>query len=391
MSTIAKTAALFLLILTCAQIEITDAQTRRRIVSRVHPPCCKQTEAKHYRGGPARSGVYDTTGPRSLAGTKWQTQASSSFNAPVYANGALYLNDGTGREMAVDAETGATRWRTSFLSAIISSPTIMNDVVYIGIDGHAVLALSASDGHQVARFDVDSEVFASPLIEDDTLYVATESGALYAFDITTHEQKWRFVGAGPAHGHPAAWHGVVYYGSGGALIAVDNAGHEKWRFAGPSAFFSPSLAVADGAVFGSSANNIYALDAETGATKWTYSASSPATGFSAPSAWNGLVIFGTIAPNALIAFNESAGTLVWQTPLPDFTEPILADGALYGGTGDYSQAANPNAQQKVYAFDALSGQQLWSANVTGQVKTGAAVGDGKLFIHTQARNLYAFD
>ena len=384
-----KLTRLGTLILIAAVGVTSAAQVRRRIVRRESPPAAE--DVAHYRGGPARTGIYATNGPQPGATPLWRVQtADASFSAPVYASGALYVTDGTGRELSIDAQTGSTRWRTQFLSSIVSAATITRDAVYVGVDTHAVLALSISDGRLLGRYDVDSEVFASPLIDGDTLYVATESGALYAFELPSRRQKWRYSGVGPAHGHPAASRGTVYYASGGALIAVDSNGSERWKVTSSVPFFSPSLGVSNGVVYGSGDNVVYAFDAQTGAERWRYTAPSAATGFSAPVIWNGLIIFGTIAPASLIALNGSSGTIAWQIPLPAFIEPIMAGAILYGGSADFGPSADPNAQQKVYSFDPLSGQPLWSADVTGQVATGAAVGDGKLFLQTQARNLYAF-
>jgi outer membrane protein assembly factor BamB len=381
----------FVLIIALAAL-VSDAQLRRRAIRR-EPPTAAPVETRHYRGGPARTGVYGDFGPRNLIGQEWRVQTpGASYSPPVYANGALYLTDGTGREIALDAQTGVTRWRSAFLSSIVSAPTIAGDAVYVGLDTRTVVALRTTDGSMVARFDVDSQVFASPLVDRDTLYIATESGAMYAFELSTKVQKWRFSGPGPAHGHPAAWNGNVYYASGGILIALDSNGGELWRFTGLTPFFSPSIAVSDGMVYGTSGGVAYAFDAITGSQRWSYSgaSASPNAFFSAPVAWSGMVIFGTAGPLSLLALNGDIGTVVWQTPLSAFIEPVFTGGVLYGGTSDLNQSASPNAAQKVYAFDVLNGQEIWSANVTGQVATGAAVGGGRVYVHTQARNVYAF-
>src|SRR6476660_6947646 len=131
MSTIARIASLFLLFLMCARVSV-SGETKRRAVRR-NPPTAG-IAAAHYRGGPARTGVYDTAGPRTFSAQKWRTQAaSSSYSAPVYADGTLYFNDGTGREVALNAETGAMRWRTPVLSSIISAPTVTTGAIYIGV------------------------------------------------------------------------------------------------------------------------------------------------------------------------------------------------------------------------------------------------------------------
>jgi outer membrane protein assembly factor BamB len=381
----------FVSIVSIAAALVVPAETRRRIVRRDAPPA-PVVEAKHYRGTAARTGVYGDSAPRNLAGQQWRVQTGgASFSSPVYANGVLYLADGTGREVALDAETGVTRWRSEFLSNILSTPVITNDAVYVGLDSHAVVALRLTDGSQLARFEVDSEAFASPLIDRNTLYIATESGAMYAFDLATRVQKWRFAGPGPAHGYPAAWNGFVFYAAGGTLLSLDASGVERWRFTGSAAFFSPSVAVAEGVVYGSSSNVVYAIDATTGSTRWTYAAPATANAFfSAPVVWSGIVVYGTSSPLGLLALNADIGTVVWQKSLPGLMEPVFTAGALFGGTTDLNQFASPNAPQKVYAFDILNGQELWNATVTGQVATGVAVGNDKVFVSTQARNVYAF-
>ena len=142
---------------------------------------------------------------------------------------------------------------------------------------------------------------------------------------------------------------------------------------------------------GDAANSFYAIDADTGARRWRHEGGAAGDGgWSAPAVWNGLVIVGTIT-NQLIAFQAATGTVVWQVAVQGLMEPIVADGVVYGGTGDYSQTASPAATQKVYTIDAATGAILWSADVVGQVKAGAAVGDGKLFLRTEARNVYAFE
>lgn len=357
---------------------------KRRIV-RSDPPT-----AVHYRGGPARTGVYEGSGPRVLHGATWNVPtAAATYASLVYADGTLYRADGNGHMAAYGATTGSLRWTSARLGTTLSAATVTADALYVGVAERSVFALNTANGSQLARYDVDAQVYATPLLDGGTLFAATESGALYAFDVARGVQLWRFAGPGPAHGHPAAWNGGVIYASGNSLICVDGSGHERWRFAGTSAFFSPSLAVANGVVYGSDFDaHFYAIDAEHGTQIWSYSGGG---GFSAPVVASGLVIVGTVNPPSLLALHAAAGTVAWQTALSNFTEPIAAAGTLFGGTLNTAQNASPLATQQALAVDLLSGQLLWTMNVSGQVASGPAVGDGKLFVETRGNRLYAID
>ena len=369
---------------------IMTAAARQRAVRRITPAV---PSAKHYRGGPARDGVYFTTGVRMLHGRKWLTTTpGNTFSAPVYANGVVYADDGDGHLVARDATTGSVQWTSARIGSILSAPTVTNDAVYVGVDTNGTVALSIANGSQIAKFPTDSEAFGSPTIEGNTLYQGTNGATLYAFDLNTRQQKWRVTAAGPMHGHPAVVNGVAYVGAFSELLAVDPAGNVKWRIpAAPNTTWFGNPAVSGGVVYDNDGDTMYAIDAETGATRWSYRAPSNGVFWTASVVWNGLVIAGA-TDKRVTALNAASGTMVWQIALGDTTEIIATDdGVVYGGLFTATQNANPNAPQKFYAIDALNGQVLWTYDVIGQVQAGTTVGDGKVFVMTQAKNVYALE
>ena len=370
--------ALFLVL--CAVLPMTARQRAVR-------PQLPQT-IFHYRGDAGRSGNYAATGARTFHGKKWQAViASAGFSAPVYANGVLYIPDGNGHIVAYDANTSAVRWTSARIGDIVSAPTITADVVYAGVDGNGVVALSVSTGAQITKFATDSEVFASPVIEAGILYAGCESGGLYAFDLTTRLQLWRFNAGAPLHGHPAVANGTVIAGAGNSLIAIDSAGREKWRLAASHGGWSPSLAVGGGMVYASDGNVLRGVSLFTGSEIWGYQA---AAIWSASAVAYGFVITGSI-DNKVTALDATSGTLVWQTTLKNATEVMVADGVVYGGTANFNAIPSETASEKLYALDALTGQTLWTFDVVGEVRTGAAVGGGKVFVTTLGRNVYAVE
>ena len=112
--------------------------------------------------------------------------------------------------------------------------------------------------------------------------------------------------------------------------------HRKWSFATANLVFS-SLAVANGVVYvGSLDNNVYALNAKSGAKLWSY-----ATGnqiYSSPAVANGVVYVGS-ADNKVYALNAKTGAKLWSYTTGRAVEssPAVANGVVYVGS-DYVYA-----------------------------------------------------
>src|SRR5258705_404666 len=97
-----------LLLLFALTLPISTPTARDRAVRRLQPT---PPAVAHYRGGSARNGVYITSGVRTFHDRKWlATVAGDSFSPPVFANGTLYLDNGSGRIVALDATNGAVKW-----------------------------------------------------------------------------------------------------------------------------------------------------------------------------------------------------------------------------------------------------------------------------------------
>ncbi len=123
-------------------------------------------------------------------------------------------------------------------------------------------------------------------------------------------------------------------------------------------------------------DNVYALDARTGAIVWVYSggsSSSPAVGY-------GLVYVGS--EDLLYALNAASGEVVWEFQAPGgMTTPAVANGIVYvsGGAG------------YLYALDARTGTQLWSYKIGDLCETAITVVNGVVYASScYPSKLYAF-
>jgi outer membrane protein assembly factor BamB len=165
----------------------------------------------------------------------------------------------------------------------------------------------------------------------------------------------------------------------------------QWEFVtGNGAGIAPlsGPALSDGVLYvGSySQTTFMALEAATGATRWTYTGTNV---FSDPAVGGGHVYTASLDGNLYSFPTNCVGTCTptWTAPVGTLgtnSPPTLAHGTLYLGGYD----------GRVYAFDATDGAELWSAqvnprNVVDPLNFAPAVAGGRVFVSGD-RGIYAF-
>jgi outer membrane protein assembly factor BamB len=72
---------------------------------------------------------------------------SYADSSPAVANGTVYIGSWLREKVyALDAATGAVRWSQPVGSKVDSSPVVAGGTVYVGSDDHKVYAISAASG-----------------------------------------------------------------------------------------------------------------------------------------------------------------------------------------------------------------------------------------------------
>jgi len=102
------------------------------------------------------------------------------------------------------------------------------------------------------------------------------------------------------------------------VIGVNNAATLglKWKnpFGASNGDIESSPAVVNGVVyFGSIDHHVYALNASTGATRWSYTTGAPV--YSSPAVTNGVVYIGS--GRDVLALNASTGARLWAVTVPN--------------------------------------------------------------------------
>jgi len=174
----------------------------------------------------------------------------------------------------------------------------------------------------------------------------------------------------------AVVNGVVYVSSlNDRIYALDAAtGSTIWSYKTGDWIAAPPVVV-DGVVYvGSYDHTFYALNASTGGVVWSYETGGVI--FSSAAVADGVVYFKS-ADSTLYALDASTGSFRWSQPVGAiYSAPVVADGAVYIGGAAIS------------AFNASTGAPLWSFDTGGEVASEPAVAHD--VVYTMSSNPFSF-
>lgn len=208
----------------------------------------------------------------------WDTYESS----PAVVDGVVYVGSGDGNMYAIDAATGALRWKFATGDVVHSSAAVVDGVVYFGSWDANFYAVDAATGAEKWRFKtgVDENthnqtgIQGSPVVKDGVVYFGCRDSNVYALDAATGTKKWAYSNNGTwVNCTPLVTDGTVCFVTSipAAFIVVDAAtGAEKIKAAVPFILFS-SPAMAGGKVYaGCFDGALYSCDLKTGKVQIAY-------------------------------------------------------------------------------------------------------------------------
>ncbi len=266
-------------------------------------------------------------------------------SSPAVAGGKVFALSYDGRLHALNATTGELLWKfategerrfearglhgmqprtqtfADMFDVYLSSPAVADGAVFFGSgDGH-LYAVDAATGALRWKFRTGNVVHASPAVADGTVFVGSWDGKLYAIDARGGRPIWVFQGGVDPlmfnqqgfQSSPAVVDGVVYSGSRDAHVyAIDaRSGRERWRFSTGTSWVNSSPAVHDGRVyFATSDTALYhVLDAASG--KPLLERSTQAYVFASPTIAGDIVLLGVLN-GVLQARDKASGNLRWE-------------------------------------------------------------------------------
>ena len=120
-----------------------------------------------------------------------------------------------GRLYGIERATGKERWNFDHqISWVVGSPAIAGDRAIVGSsDGRFVHAVELATGKELWRHRTDSNALSSPARAGDVVVLGDGSGAVMAFDVSTGRELWRFLAGDAVHATPLVRDGRIYVGS----------------------------------------------------------------------------------------------------------------------------------------------------------------------------------
>ncbi|MCL2729518.1 MAG: PQQ-binding-like beta-propeller repeat protein [Actinomycetia bacterium] len=362
------------------------------------------TEWVRHRAGSHRAGdpVAAVTAPTSVppqappsAGQgewrPWRFRMSNDvWGTPAVSDGLLYV---TSFEVhALDVASGRRQFKTRDVAWTMA---VSGGRIHAS-DGPSLFALDAADGSERWRTAIDGWVYA---VRTDsrggTVVTGVRGGGVQAWDAARGGLRWERGGAQtefeqPDSG-PTAVDGTVYYQGGGLLHAVDAmTGAERWSYPvgepGAAGSVPTRPVVADGVVHLTAGTRVLALDARTGAERWHFEA--PAVMFAPPvhvpgPAASGGGIYVTDHLGTVYALDPADGRDRWRVatePRQSLEPVVVAGGAVHLGAGS-----------ALYTLDAAAGTPRWRFAAQGEIVGSPAVADGRVHFGSKDHCLYTVD
>jgi eukaryotic-like serine/threonine-protein kinase len=335
-------------------------------------------------------------------------------SSPAVVGDSVFFSSLDGNIYAVGATDGKVRWRFATqgerrftapgihgimprtetmpdpFDLFLSSPTVADGVVYVGSGDRHVYALDAASGALRWKFETGNVVHATPAVSNGTVYIGSWDRYMYALDANTGAVRWKFqtgddtviynqVGIASS---AAVANGIVYFGCRDSkFYAVDaRTGALRWKRDEHGSWVIGSPAIAHGNVYYTTSDErvFVALDAASGALRFTIPYG--AFAFSSPSIAGNIVYFGSF-DGKLYAADDRTGAVVGR---------FMTDGARKNLASHLNKAGNLDLRA-IYPDGTLDGIVIGIHRIfaLGSIVGTPSLADGMLFVGSTDGTLYA--
>ncbi|WP_310728810.1 serine/threonine-protein kinase [Streptomyces sp. N2A] len=320
----------------------------------------------------------------------WRFRMSNDvWGTPAVDGELLYV---TSFEVhALDVASGRRRFKTRDVAWAMA----VADGRIHASDGPSLYALDATDGTDRWRLNTDGWVYALK-VDRGTVVTSTRGGGVQAWEAATGELLWETTGVQTdfetAEAGPVIHDGTVFVWADARLKALEaRTGAERWSYpVGDAAACGGVpmrlLPAPDGAVYVVAGTRVLALDIARGDVRWHFEA--PAVFLSPPAFAPGPAVTGGGVYLAdylgtVYALDPADGRDRWRiaTEARQSTEAVLvAHGAVHLGSG-----------KALYTLDAVTGTPRWRFQAGAEVVGSPVVAEGRVHFGSADHCLYTLD
>jgi len=346
---------------------------------------------------------------------KFPTEARVA-SSPAVANGLVYFASYDGNFYAVDAATGKLLWKFSNagerryaathlhgsvpagetmpdpFDVYLSSPTVWSGAVYFGSGDGNIYALDAGSGALKWKFHTGDVVHASPAIVDGKLYIGSWDSYFYALNAANGKKLWSFkTGEDPdihnqvgIQSSATVANGIVYFGCRDSnFYALDAAtGKQRWLYNNKGSWVITSPVVHGDKVYFATSDSklLHILNAQTGAHIGSFKSAWPI--FSSPAIAGNTLYLG-VQDGKLSAIDLSSNQTLW-TFQSEGSRKNLAALSKPDGSPNYEIAFTSN-----FYDDLLIG--FGKTHTVGNFVSSPVISGNTLYIGSADGNLYALE
>ena len=287
------------------------------------------------------------------------------------------------------------RWKFNTGYTISSTPAVGKGLAMVGDASGTVYAFALTDGAVKWKFQAQRAVYSTPDVSGDQVLFASTDGNVYCLNVTNGKEIWHQATGRPLVACPLIVGETVFLGSSeGRFRALSlKDGRKVWDFEGLNGFVETQpLFYDDKIIFGAWDQQLYALDAKTGALAWKWKGDRPGTLLSPAACWpvaaNGRVFI--VAPDRKVtALDAKTGNQIWRSDTYEGRESI---GLSADGSRVYVRAMN----NFIYALSTTANgpEKVWELNAGFVYDINSAMlieKEGILFYGTKNDLLLAMD
>ncbi|MFI6639428.1 PQQ-binding-like beta-propeller repeat protein [Streptomyces sp. NPDC050504] len=320
----------------------------------------------------------------------WRFRMSNDvWGTPVVEGDLLYV---TSFEVhALDVASGRRQFKTRDVAWAMA---VSGGRIHAS-DGPSLYALDATTGAERWRLQTDAWVYALK-VDRGTVVTGTRGGGVQAWEAANGEKLWEATGAQtdfetPEAG-PVIHDGTVYLWRDARLWALDaRTGADRWSYPIGDAASCGGVPVRvtpaeDGYVYVAAGTRVLAIDIGSGHVRWHFEAPAvflcPPTFVPGPAVTGGGVYIADYL-GTVYALDAANGKDRWRiaTESRQSVEPVLvAGGHVYVGSGS-----------ALYTLDAVSATPKWRFAAGGEVVGAPVVADGRVHFGSADHVLYTLD
>ncbi|MFE9256728.1 serine/threonine-protein kinase [Streptomyces sp. NPDC006879] len=320
----------------------------------------------------------------------WRFRMSNDvWGTPSVVDGLLYV---TSFEVhALDVASGRRQFKTR---DVAWSMAVADGRIHAS-DGPSLYALDAGEGSERWRAQTDAWVYALRA-DRGTVVTATRGGGVQGWEASNGQRLWELSGAQSdfetSEAAPVIHDGTVYLWQEARLRALEaRSGAERWSYPIGDAASCGGVPVrvtgaSDGCVYIAAGTRVLAIEAATGHVRWHFEAPAvflaPPAYAAGPSVAGGGVYLADYL-GTVYALDAATGKDRWRiaTEPRKSAEPVLAaEGNIHVASGSH-----------LYTLDAVTGTPKWRFAAGGELVGAPVVAEGRIHFGSADHCLYTLD